>query len=79
MPASRHLGVVFAHPTFVPLTGASGGGAAGGRSGAVNYVHHVLASEGAVGGLLAIVKELTHLYVVVVLLREGVALSLIHI
>ena len=54
---------VLSHPTFVAFHGASGGGAGGTHTGAVNYVHHVLASDGAMGGLMVLAKELTNLCV----------------
>jgi len=55
-------GPPFAHPTFVRGAGASGGGAAGGHTGTINYLRHICASDGATAGLLVVIKELTDLY-----------------
>ena len=62
-PATTTAGaIVFKHRAFFEGFGTNLGGAAGGCTNAVNYVRHLTASDGAMGGLLEIVKELTDLY-----------------
>eukprot|EP00750_Incisomonas_marina_P006606 INCI14694.2.p1 GENE.INCI14694.2~~INCI14694.2.p1 ORF type:complete len:2735 (+),score=323.04 INCI14694.2:86-8290(+) len=59
----RHeAGCMLEHPTFSTGVGAAGGGAGGEHTGSINYVQHVVMSDGAIGGLLAVVRELTDLY-----------------